>query len=225
MKQRNDEMDAGASVAIGMPIQEAPSGKSAHRLGMVSNPRRRNLLSCLTGVSLAYVAGTWPRTASAHGIGVVKPPVPVPAGIQVRGTNGLKVRLKDVLADKITAMQLVFTECSQTCLLQGAMFAEVQQRMPQQGFQLLSISIDPKDGPKRLREWLARFGAGSGWKAYTPMVGGLSLLRSAIDKPGRSRSSHAQNVLFFDGGGRLVWRSEDLPTSDMILQAFASLGG
>jgi protein SCO1/2 len=115
----------------------------------------------------------------------------------------------------------MFTSCTATCPIQGAVLAKVQKLLPDQaarGIQILSISIDPRhDTPAALRTWLARFRAGPGWIAAAPAAeADVSALRT-FTGPGRNASDpHTTQVLILDRKGLLVWRTFELPDAAEI---------
>lgn len=66
-----------------------------------------------------------PRSARAHaGPGRVDPPLPA-AAWPLTLNDGRRSRLPAVLAGRATALQLMFTGCTATCPIQGALFAAV----------------------------------------------------------------------------------------------------
>ena len=70
--------------------------------------------------------------------------------------------LQTLLKGHITAVQLMFTGCTATCPIQGAIFADAASQLATAGreLRLLSISIDPLgDDAQALTAWLQRYGA------------------------------------------------------------------
>ncbi len=136
-----------------------------------SNRARRRWL----GAAAALIAAPWAASHTlAHGsFGPVQPALAAPA-LSLSDMNGQRVALTTMLTGRVTALQLMFTGCSATCPIQGAMFADVQQRLAADDprLRLLSVSIDPLgDDPKALRAWLAKFGAqASRWSAALPQL-------------------------------------------------------
>lgn len=180
---------------------------------------RRRFLASAAGIALL---GAMPLTASAHGeVGPVQPPQSMPA-IKVLRHDGTSTTLQALLNGKTTALQLMFTGCSETCPLQGALFSAVQQRIPQAmraQVQLLSLSIDPLgDDPRALAKWLHQFGAGQQWVAAVPVVKDLDRLRTALTESGKSRDDHTGQIYLFNQKGLLVWRTEDLPPTDVVVR-------
>lgn len=203
---------------------------------MISNnasfsvPRRRFLSLAAAGTLAGRMTG-----AQAHAsAGEVDPPLAAPR-VQLRTHDGRSLPAAELLRGRVTALQLMFTGCSATCPIQGALFAELQGRMLQDGgaeaghLQLMSASIDPLgDDPRALAQWLHRFGGGKRWLAAVPAlqdldtwVDGLQGRRVGVDR-------HTTQVFLFDRQARLVLRTVDFPPPPAVLaamQAVARRGG
>lgn len=169
----------------------------------------------------------FPAIADAHGgVGILKPPLALPSGSMVVRSDGVRMPLQSILKGKTTALQLMFTGCSKTCSLQGALFAQLQERLPAlpaKNIQLLSLSIDPMDDAKALSSWLQRFGAGNGWLAAVPKNGDIAALNTVLQQGTPLVKNHSSQVYFIDPQGRLVWRSEDLPPVEVVLRILEHL--
>jgi len=86
--------------------------------------------------------------------------------------SGRSRKLKsDVLADRVTVVNFVYTTCTTICPVSSALFAELQERLGAQlgkEVQLLSISVDPqRDTPSQLRAYASKVGARAGWTWLT----------------------------------------------------------
>jgi protein SCO1/2 len=179
-------------------------------------PPRRRLLAA-GGACLALGL---PRPGRAHGIGIVRPPVPLPATVAVRRSDGARMPLGRLLEGRTTLLQLMFTGCSEVCPLQGALFASLQDELATlraDQFQLLSLSIDPMDDARSLSGWLRRFGAGRRWLAAVPSSGDIDVVRAALQSGTPGPRTHTSQVYFVDRYARLVWRSEDFPPNHVVL--------
>jgi len=182
-----------------------------HDCSPPSRARRRWL-----GAASALVAAPWAaRQARAHGsFGPVQPALVAPA-LSLNDMNGQRVALAALLTGRVTALQLMFTGCSATCPIQGAMFAEVQQRLAADDprLRLLSVSIDPLgDDPKALRAWLAKFGAQtSRWSAALPQLKEVDTLLDFVRGRAPGLDRHTAQAFVFDRQARLVYRTEDMP--------------
>ena len=125
-----------------------------------------------------------------------------------------------MLHGKVVAMQLMFTGCSATCPIQGAIFSDVQRHLadtPGQ-FRLLSVSIDPLgDEPKALRAWLQRFGADPArWSAAIATSKDLDRLLDFMRGRAGGIDRHTPQVYLFDAQARLTYRSADLPSAGSV---------
>jgi protein SCO1/2 len=188
--------------------------------------RRRALLTTAAGWALASVAGV----AGAHGtLGPVEPRRPAP-NLALTLHDGRKTTLPRLLQGRWTALQLMFTGCSASCPVQGAVFGALQglvlDSLP--GAQLLSISVDPlSDDAPALARWRRGFGAGPAWAAGSPpVVHGdvmLDFLAARNTKPGGSNDRHRAEVTLFDREGRLAFRCAELASASDIARAMREL--
>ena len=206
---------------------------------------RRRWLRTAPGLAATLLAGPSlllsPRSARAHaGAGPVDPPLPAPP-LDIRWHDGSRSTLAARLQGRITALQTMFTTCSVTCPLQGAVFAALQGLLDDDGhaaggrgegrddrersegrggredsvgprLQLLSLSIDPMtDEPAELAHWLDRFGAGPRWQAGAPTPPQVDVLLDFLRARSERIDRHTGQVYLFNGQGGLVMRTVDLP--------------
>ena len=138
----------------------------------------------------------------------------------MRTADGASTTLAALLRDHSTALHLVFTECTTTCPIQGAVFQRVQHLIPDQierRIQLLSLSIDPAtDTPESLKKWLDRFHARPGWIAALPRAEDVAALRTFFNEGDRDISNHTTQVQIVNPHAELIWRTQELPSSDSI---------
>lgn len=149
--------------------------------------------------------------------GRVNPPEPTPA-LELTLHDGRTTTLPELLRHHASAVQLMFTSCTSTCPIQGAIFQRVQRQLPSEGdLQLVSLSVDPeRDDPKALARWLRRFEARPGWVAAAPRRADVERLR-AFGGAGRSPAdNHSTRVHIVDREARLVWRTVDLPDAESV---------
>ena len=185
------------------------------RINAIRPGRRRFMLS--TGACLVL---NFPHLVKAHGIGIVNPPVSLPLETPVIRHDGVRMPLRSIVQDHRTLLQLMFTGCSEVCPLQGALFAEVQDRFggSRRGKnRLLSLSIDPMDDARSLSTWLSRFGAQQNWAAAVPASTCIDVIRAALQTGRESTRDHSSQAYFLDESGRLIWRSEDFPSSEVLV--------
>lgn len=185
---------------------------------------RRSFMQFAAAGALAY--GMPGKTLAHAMLGAIRPPLSLPS-IPLQCHDGSTRSLSQILHGNVTAMQFMFTGCSQTCALQGALFAAVQQRLsgqPGSQIQLLSLSIDPLgDDPRTLAAWLQRFGAKPGWRAAVPDINGLDRLRERLRQTRDGRDNHTGQVFFLNRKELLVWTTEDLPPVDTVVRQLQNI--
>ena len=85
--------------------------------------------------------------------------------------DGHAVRIRELLADRVVAVNFVFTTCTTICSPMSAIFGRVQSALGpamERKVRLVSISLDPAtDTPEKLREYADRFGRRAGWTFLT----------------------------------------------------------
>jgi len=149
--------------------------------------------------------------AASPPTGWVQPRQPAPA-FRITRTDGRQVPLANATAGKVTAVQLMFTGCSATCPLQGALFAAVAERLRRSDVQLLSISIDALgDTPATLSAWQRRFGMHPAWSAAVSDVNEVDQLAGFMKGAAARQGTHTAQVFVFDRTARLCFRTGDSP--------------
>ena len=166
------------------------------------------------------------KQGQAHNFGLVQPPL-LPARTPLTLQDGQSAELLELLKGRVTALQLMFTGCSATCPIQGALFASAQQalssaKLPR--LQFLSLSIDPlNDGPQQLRAWLARFQTSSAstggprWLAGVATFAAMEALQAVLQGIATGGvDRHSAQVYFFNPQSRLVMRTPEFPSAETI---------
>jgi protein SCO1/2 len=182
-----------------------------HTLRSAALSRRHVLVAGVAGSCMA-----WPqRRAAAHALyGPVTPPVQPPA-IRLTTAQGHTVALQNLLKGHITAVQLMFTGCTATCPIQGAIFAEAASQLATAAseLRLLSISIDPLgDDTRALTAWLHRYGAQPPrWGAAVPLVKDVDKLLDFLRGRASGVDRHTAQAFLFDRQARLAFRTTDMP--------------
>lgn len=189
--------------------------------------RRRAVLATLGSACTSVFALPPPPAPSHDPFGPVTPPLPAsPWRLVDEREKALDLRRR--LRGKVTALQLMFTGCSATCPIQGALFAAVAPRLDSPDAQLLSISIDPlSDDPKALRSWLDRFGRHPAWHAARPEMRDVDPLLDFLRGRATGVDRHTAQVFLFDREARLLYRTPDMPSPAQVtsmLSQLAALG-
>lgn len=85
--------------------------------------------------------------------------------------DGHPVRIRELFADHVVAVNFVFTTCTTICSPMSAIFGRLQSRLGpamERKVRLVSISLDPAtDTPEKLREYADRFDRRAGWTFLT----------------------------------------------------------
>lgn len=189
---------------------------------MTRTTRRRSLAWLATlaaGESLAQ-----PTVPAHDGFGAVRPPRALPP-LPLVGDDARRSDLTSHLRGRTTALQLMFTGCSATCPIQGALFGAVAPLIAGKSeLQLLSISIDPlSDGPQALRAWLHRFGATAQWRAAAPRVEDVDRLLDELRGRAGGPDRHTAKVYLVDRQARLAYRTADMPPARFVADMLEQL--
>jgi protein SCO1 len=191
------------------------------------NLQRRHTLALLS--ALATPLAMAQTAAPAHEpFGPLRPPLPAPR-LSLTGDDGKRFELTERLRGRITALQLMFTTCSATCPIQGALFGAVAPLIDtQREMQLLSLSIDPLgDSPQAVRAWLARFGAHArphtNWQGAVPRVEDVDRLLDFVRGRAAGADRHTAQVYLFDRQARLAYRTADMPPARFIADTMGQL--
>lgn len=182
--------------------------------------------AALTALAAAEpAASTRDAALSSHfPFGPAVPPRSIPAW-PVLTHLSVQTDLAALLRGRTTALQLMFTGCSATCPIQGALFAQAQHELLAQGVaaQLVSLSIDPLgDTPAALDGWLRQFSAAPGWLAAVPRLGDVDRIVDVLGSGGEPRPKgssdpHTGQVYIVDRRGELVYRTPSMPPVRQII--------
>lgn len=130
--------------------------------------------------------------------------------------EGRSATLQGLLKGHTTAVQLMFTGCSATCPIQGAIFADAARMLAgaSRELRLLSVSIDPLgDSPKALEAWLRRFDAPpQRWTAAVPRMQDVDGLLDFLRGRASGVDRHTAQAFLFDRQARLAFRTIDMPS-------------
>ena len=99
--------------------------------------------------------------------------------------DGKRVKLRSLLnSRKFVIVDFVFTTCTTICPILSAEFADFQRSVGPDlnNVLLVSISIDPEnDTPKKMKEYLKRYGAMPGWDFLTGSHADIDKVIKAFD--------------------------------------------
>jgi protein SCO1 len=187
------------------------------------NQLRRHALAWLTALAAPQLIAQTARP-SHDPFGPVRPPQSAPR-LPLTGDDGKRFELTGRLRGRVTALQLMFTTCSATCPIQGALFAAVAPLLAgQREMQLLSLSIDPLgDSPQALRGWLARFGTHTLWQAALPRIEDVDRLLDFVRGRAAGADRHTAQVYLFDRQARLAYRTADMPPARFVADMMVEL--
>ena len=187
------------------------------------NLQRRHTLALLSALA-APRAMAQTAAPSHEPFGPLRPPLPAPK-LSLTADDGKRFELTERLRGRITALQLMFTTCSATCPIQGALFGAVAPLIgAQREMQLLSVSIDPLgDSPQALRAWLARYGAHAHWQGAVPRVEDVDRLLDFVRGRATGADRHTAQVYLFDRQARLAYRTADMPPARFVAETMGQL--
>lgn len=122
--------------------------------------------------------------------------------VELLDQRGHPVRFRDLVADRVVAIQFIFTSCRLACPLLGVQFGKLQELVGEKldhGVQLISISVDPlTDRPERLAAWAEQFKARPGWTQVTGDRSEIEKLLKALGAYTADKNSHTSFVLLID---------------------------
>lgn len=123
--------------------------------------------------------------------------------VTLHDQDGNEVRfVSDLVADKVVAVNFVFTTCTTVCPPMGAIFGKLQQLLDDDsagGVELISVSVDPVvDTPQRLKVWSDRFGRRPGWTLLTGDKPTIDRLLKALQVFTPDKGDHAPIVIVGD---------------------------
>lgn len=192
------------------------------------------LLGCALGAAglaagLALSARNAPPALPAPGagpqethlpFGPIRPPRVMPP-VAMTAEDGAPTTLAALTQGRYTLLQLMFTGCSVTCPIQGAIFQAAQAEMAENGVeaQLLSVSIDVVgDRPNAMARWLSGFGSGPRWRGAIPSTEGVGPLVDALNGRGVGPDVHDARVYLIAPSGRLIFVTEDMPSPRRLVK-------
>jgi protein SCO1/2 len=124
---------------------------------------------------------------------------------------------RDLVGNRVAAIQFIFTRCTTTCPILGSQFGQVRallgDRMAKE-FALISITVDPEyDRPEALKDWGRRYGAGPGWSLVTAPKPEMDQLLKRLGTSSADRQNHQSQVLVVDGASSRFLRTSGLASA------------
>ena len=179
----------------------------------------------VAGLLASAVLGRVGPVRAHSNAGVVEPAL-APPNLDLTLDSGTSTRLQKVLLGKVTALQLMFTSCSATCPIQGAVFAQAAKQLGDRvaDAQWISLSIDPaRDSIKALHGWLERYGAHPRWRAARPEARELQRFVDFLKARSDGADRHTAQVYFFNRRAQLAMRSVDFPPAAELVRVLEDL--
>jgi protein SCO1/2 len=105
---------------------------------------------------------------------------------------------RDLVKDRVVAINFVFTTCTAICPSLTATFRRLQQELEKQSLPvtLISISVDPAtDTPERLHDFATRYKAGPGWTFVTGETANIDQLLREFGVAVADRNDHTPMIL------------------------------
>jgi protein SCO1 len=106
---------------------------------------------------------------------------------------------RDLVKDRVVAINFIYTTCSTVCPLLGVHFSTLREMMGDrmsQDVTLISISVDPVvDTPQRLKAWSAQFDAGPEWSLLTGPKREVEALLKALHVFTPDKQAHTPTIL------------------------------
>jgi len=119
--------------------------------------------------------------------------------VKIYDQNGKQLNFyRDLIKNKMVAINFIFTTCTTICPPMTATFRRVQQDLERTApnVQLISISVDPStDTPERLRDFASKFRAGPGWTFVTGDKSEMDYLLQALGAVVADKNDHTPMVL------------------------------
>ncbi len=124
--------------------------------------------------------------------------------IVLMNQNGKPSRISDILKDKITVINFIYTSCTSVCQILTSNFRQLEKALEnidkENKVQLISISIDPEtDTPARLLQYATK--QRIDLEKWTLLVGGLNSVERFSRSLGFSnidKATHAPGVVIWD---------------------------
>jgi len=143
--------------------------------------------------------------------------------------DGETVRISEVLKDKITVINFIYTSCTSVCQILTANFRQLEKALDgidvDREVQLVSISIDPDtDTPERLRQYAAK--QRIDLERWTLLVSGINSIEKfsrALGFSNIDKSTHAPGVVIWDDIDKMWQRFVGITPPHVLSKEIAKL--
>lgn len=134
---------------------------------------------------------------------------------------------RDLVQDRVVAMNFVFTTCTTVCPPMGAIFGQLEDRLGERAgrdVHLISVSVDPTtDTPARLRQWAGKFGRTPGWTLVTGDKTAVTSLLKSLQVFTPDFEDHAPTVLLGNDARDEWTRAYGLASPDRLAELLDEL--
>lgn len=134
--------------------------------------------------------------------------------------DGHPVRIRELFADRIVAVNFVFTTCTTICSPMSAIFGRLQGTLGpamERKVRLVSISLDPAtDTPEKLREYADRFDRRAGWTFLTGPPDRVARVLRGLGGQAFVREGHRPLTLIGSASDRRWQRVHGIATPDRL---------
>ena len=144
--------------------------------------------------------------------------------VQLVNQDGKKVNIRDLVTNKVVAINFIFTTCTTICPPMGANFTNLKKRLQphieREDLAMISISIDPvTDTPERLKEWSNKFDPGQGWTLLTGEKAQVNTLLKGLKVFTPLKEEHAPIILIGKEGENNWLRTNALAPPKQLEQS------
>jgi protein SCO1/2 len=134
---------------------------------------------------------------------------------------------RDVLGDKIVAVNFIFTSCTTVCPAQSLIFAKLQTLVGKRlgkDMELVSVSIDPlTDSPARLKRYAEKQGAKPGWRWITGGKPNIDRIVAGFDALAGDFADHPAVIFVGDPRSGQWTRFNGFPQPQRLAQRMREL--
>jgi protein SCO1 len=172
--------------------------------------------TAIAGAAFALLS----KATSAHAA-PVKAPVRLLEATMIDARSRRPVRLvRDVMADRLVALNFMFIGCSTICPMQSQILARTQKLVAKRlarDLVFVSITLSPlSDTPEKLARYAAQHDAGPGWKFLTGDFAETTKIREGFNAYARQENDHPP-VFFIGRAGAPQWsRLYGMPRPELL---------